>query len=59
MAGGDYKRIRGSDFINCYLACEIDKRWRAFAYVRKQRMCWLENTIGYLSNKAGVDFGVR
>jgi serine protease Do len=59
MAGGDYKRLSGSTFVGCYLACESDNMCRAFAYVRKQKACWLKNLLGPLSAKAGVDLGVK
>lgn len=59
MAGGDYKRIRNSSFVGCYLACESDAVCRAFAYVRNQQACWLKNGVGRVSRKAGVDLGVR
>jgi serine protease Do len=59
MAGGDYKRIRKSSFIGCYLACESDYECRAFAYVRKQKDCWLKNETASVSSKPGVDLGVR
>ncbi|QNH35632.1 trypsin-like peptidase domain-containing protein [Aminobacter sp. MDW-2] len=59
MAGGDYKQLRNSDFTGCYLACEIDYQCKAFAYVRKQKACWLKSSLGHLTKAAGVDLGVR
>jgi serine protease Do len=59
MAGGDYLRLRNSNFVACYVACEQDSQCRAFAFVRKQKTCWLKNSIGLLSAKAGVDLGIR
>jgi serine protease Do len=59
MAGGEYKRIANTNFVSCYLACESDYVCRAFAYVRKQRACWLKNVLGPFSSKAGVDLGVK
>lgn len=59
MAGGDYAQIRHSNFIGCYLACEQDTQCIAFAFVRKQKTCWLKGTLGSVSVKAGVDLGIR
>ena len=59
MAGGDYKRIRKSNFIGCYLECETDDQCRAFAFVRRKNECWLKNNVGKVTAKSGVDLGVR
>jgi hypothetical protein len=59
MAGGDYSRIRKTNFIACYAACETDYQCRAFAYVRKKSECWLKNRIGYVTTKNGVDLGIK
>lgn len=59
MAGGDYRAVRNTDFIKCYLECEADQQCRAFAYVRKQKQCWLKNRLGNVSRKNGVDLGLR
>jgi hypothetical protein len=59
MAGGDYKRLRNSNFVGCYLACEGDVVCRAFAYVRKQKACWLKSAIGRVSKKTGVELGIK
>lgn len=59
MAGGDYKRIRQSNFINCYLECEVDAQCRAFAFVRRKSECWLKNRVGGVTSRTGVDLGVR
>lgn len=59
MAGGDYSRIRNTNFITCYAACETDNQCRAFAYVRKKNECWLKDRIGYVKAKSGVDLGVK
>jgi len=58
VPGGDYKRLR-SDFIGCYLQCEVDNLCRAFSYVRKKRECWLKDRVGVVSSKAGVDSGIK
>ena len=59
MAGGDYKKIRQSKFIGCYLECEMDSQCRAFAFVRRKSECWLKNRVGGVTTKSGVDLGVR
>jgi hypothetical protein len=59
MAGGDYKRLRKSNFVGCYLACESDAECRAFAFVTKQKACWLKNEIRAVNRKKGVELGVR
>lgn len=59
MAGGDYRAVRNTDFIKCYLECEADQQCRAFAYVRKQKQCWLKNRLGNVTRKSGVDLGLK
>jgi hypothetical protein len=59
MAGGDYKRLRQSNFISCYLECEVDTQCRAFSFVRRKSECWLKNRVGGVTSKTGVDLGVR
>lgn len=59
MAGGDYKRLRNSTFIGCYLACEIEAQCAAFAFTRQQKDCWLKNRIGTVTSKAGVELGIK
>lgn len=57
--GGDYARLRGSDFIPCFVACLTDDRCRAFAYVRARRECWLKDRVGRVKRKEGVELGLR
>jgi hypothetical protein len=59
MAGGDYKRLRNSTFIGCYLTCEIEAQCAAFAFTRQQKDCWLKNRIGTVTNKSGVELGLK
>lgn len=59
MAGGDYSRLRNTNFISCYAACEVDYQCRAFAYVRKKSECWLKNQTGHIGIKSGVDLGLK
>lgn len=58
MPGGDYRHIKAS-FIECYLACEIDGRCRAFAFIREKRSCWMKGIVGTVYRKAGVDLGIK
>ncbi|MBX3582832.1 MAG: trypsin-like peptidase domain-containing protein [Rhizobiaceae bacterium] len=59
MAGGDYRRVRNSNFIACYLECEVDGQCRAFAFVRRKNECWLKNRVGQVTSKTGVELGIR
>lgn len=57
--GGDYQRIRQSNFLSCIVECGLDARCRAFAYVRENRDCWLKDTLGSITRMPGVEFGLR
>lgn len=59
IAGGDYKRIRNSSFLGCYVQCETDPQCRAFAFVRQYADCWMKDRVGRVSTKPGVDLGVK
>lgn len=59
IAGGDYKRLRNSNFIGCYIECEMDSACRAFAFVRRKNECWLKDRVGKVTAKNGVDLGIR
>jgi hypothetical protein len=37
--GGDYQRLRDIDFVGCTLACGVDLRCEAFAFVRRTGDC--------------------
>lgn len=56
---GDYARLRGVGFVECYLECEMDMRCRGFAYVTERRDCWLKDRIGPLRSQRGVELGLR
>ncbi|RWP69259.1 MAG: hypothetical protein EOR09_29655 [Mesorhizobium sp.] len=58
MPGGDYRRLK-TNFLGCYLECEVNNICRAFSYVRKKRECWLKHSIGPVSVKPGVDSGMK
>lgn len=57
--GGDYRRIRGSDFVECTLECGVDLQCQAFAFVRESGDCWLKDHVGPLQSMPGVEFGLR
>jgi len=57
--GGDYKRIRQSNFIGCVVDCALDWQCRAFAYVRDTRDCWLKDRVGPVQRMPGVEFGLK
>jgi serine protease Do len=57
--GGDYRRIRGSDYIQCTLECGIDSACVAFAYVRRTNDCWLKSWVGQVESMPGVEFGLK
>ncbi|WP_367834146.1 PAN domain-containing protein [Wenxinia marina] len=50
---------RRSRLTRCYLACEIDRRCRAFAFVRAGGACWLKDRVGQIVDRPGVELGVR
>lgn len=58
MPGSDYRSLK-TNFIGCYLECEVNSICRAFSYVRKKRECWLKHSIGPVSVKPGVDSGMK
>lgn len=57
--GGDYKRIRQTNYLECFVACVGDNACRAFAYVSKKKECWLKNALGRPATAKGVDLGVK
>ena len=57
--GGDYKRIRQSNFIGCIADCALEWQCRAFAYVRETRDCWLKDRVGSVLPMPGVEFGLK
>lgn len=57
--GGDYKRIRQTNYLECFVACIGDNACRAFAYVSKKRECWLKDVLGRPQAVNGVDLGVK
>lgn len=59
IPGGDYKRIRQTNYLECFVACVGDNACRAFAYVSKEKECWLKNALGRPRTAKGVDLGVK
>ncbi|ARO31010.1 peptidase PDZ domain-containing protein [Rhizobium sp. NXC14] len=59
LPGGDYKRLRGSNYLQCFTACISDNACKAFSYVPKKSECWLKNTIGRPKATKGVELGVK
>lgn len=57
--GGDYQRLRNTDFVGCTLACGVDLGCQAFAFVRDTGDCWLKDAVGPLQSMPGVEFGFR
>lgn len=59
LPGGDYKRIRQTDYIQCFLSCIEDNSCRAFSYGRRKHECWLKNQLGKPRPIKGVELGVK
>lgn len=59
LPGGDYKRLRGSDYLQCFTACIGDNACKAFSYVPKKSECWLKDTIGRPKATKGVELGIK
>ncbi|WP_436004329.1 trypsin-like peptidase domain-containing protein [Rhizobium sp. LjRoot30] len=59
IPGGDYKRIKQTNYLECFVSCIGDNACRAFAYVSKKRECWLKNALGRPRTAKGVDLGVK
>lgn len=57
--GNDYRRIRRSDFVQCFVECVKDDRCRAFAFVRKRADCWLKDAITAPRRNNGVELGIK
>ncbi|MDK4724925.1 trypsin-like peptidase domain-containing protein [Rhizobium phaseoli] len=59
LPGGDYKRLRGSNYLQCFTACIGDNACKAFSYVPKKSECWLKDTIGRPKATKGVELGIK
>ncbi|PDT46658.1 serine protease [Sinorhizobium fredii] len=59
IPGGDYKRIRQTNYLECFVSCIGDKECRAFAYVSKKKECWLKDALGQPKAAKGIELGVK
>ncbi|MCV9942738.1 MULTISPECIES: trypsin-like peptidase domain-containing protein [unclassified Rhizobium] len=59
LPGGDYKRLRESNYLQCFTACIGDNSCKAFSYVPKKSECWLKDTLGRPKATKGVELGVK
>ncbi|MGO6694946.1 trypsin-like peptidase domain-containing protein [Rhizobium johnstonii] len=59
LPGGDYKRLRGSNYLQCFTACISDNSCKAFSYVPKKSECWLKDSLGKPRAAKGVELGVK
>ncbi|MFC5757786.1 trypsin-like peptidase domain-containing protein [Rhizobium sp. GCM10022189] len=59
IPGGDYKRLKGSNYLQCFTACIGDNACKAFSYVPKKSECWLKDTIGRPKAVKGVELGIK
>ncbi|THK36638.1 trypsin-like serine protease [Ensifer sp. MPMI2T] len=59
IPGGDYKRIRQTNYLECFVSCIGDNACKAFAYVSKTKECWLKNMLGRPKAVKGIELGVK
>lgn len=59
IPGGDYKRIRQTNYLECFVTCIGDNACKAFAYVAKKKECWLKDTLGRPKAAKGIELGVK
>lgn len=57
--GGDYARIKRTDYFNCFMACIRDNQCRAFSYIPKKKECWLKDRLGQPRTMRGVELGMK
>ncbi|NTG20655.1 trypsin-like serine protease [Agrobacterium rhizogenes] len=57
--GGDYKRLRDTNYLECFTACIGDNACKAFSYVPKKSECWLKDSLGRPRITKGVELGVK
>lgn len=57
--GGDYRHMRNSNFVSCFVACATDDVCQAFSYVRANGSCWLKERVGRVTRQSGVELGVK
>ncbi len=59
LPGGDYKRLRRSNYLSCFTACIGDLKCKAFSYVPKKAECWLKDRLGKPRATKGVELGIK
>lgn len=59
IPGGDYKRLRQTNYLECFVSCIGDSSCKAFAYVTKKKECWLKDALGRPQVAKGVELGVK
>lgn len=59
VPGGDYKRIRKTNYLACFTACIDDRACRAFSYVPEKAKCWLKDRLGKPRTAKGVELGLK
>ncbi|KKZ86238.1 trypsin-like peptidase domain-containing protein [Rhizobium phaseoli] len=59
LPGGDYKSLRGSNYLQCFTACIGDNACKAFSYVPRKSECWLKDMIGRPKATKGVELGIK
>ncbi len=59
LPGGDYKRLRGSNYLDCFTACIGDRSCKAFSYIARKSECWLKDALGKPRVAKGVELGIK
>lgn len=59
LPGGDYKRIRKSNYLECFTPCISENQCKAFSYVPKKSECWLKSFVGKPRAAEGVELGLK
>ncbi|NLR99856.1 trypsin-like serine protease [Rhizobium sp. P38BS-XIX] len=57
--GGDYRRLRDTNYLECFTACIGDNVCKAFSYIPKKSECWLKDSLGHPRITKGVELGVK
>lgn len=59
VAASDYRKLRGTGFLDCYKRCEADRRCKSFAHVKRSATCWLKSASYPARYKKGVRLGIK
>jgi len=59
MPGGDYRKFGPVVYDACFEACDRDPSCRSFAYVSRQKICWLKSGLGATVRRKGIVLGVK